>query len=221
MAAPPPCGPSRPRPSRPRSGRRCWPPSTVRSSPIVRAVPPVPSARGRRPPRADAARRQRRTDEGDHDARHPTKTGGRARLQPALGEQRQPLLRGPVPHPQYTPAYPDGPFADLAAARAGVAIFVPWYNEQHRHSAIGFVTPGQRHRGEEVALLEQRWAVYEEAKARQPIRPAPFATGSRSDRCLSTLENPSVKGPPTNKRLSGVRTALIPGRGTTPRTHGG
>ena len=71
---------------------------------------------------------------------------------------------------KYTPAYPEGPFEDVAAARAWVATFVPWYNEQHLHSAIRFVTPGQRHRGEEVALLQQRRAVYEAAKARQPCR---------------------------------------------------
>ena len=71
---------------------------------------------------------------------------------------------------KYTPAYPEGPFEEVAAARTWVAIFVPWYNEQHLPSAICFVTPGQRHRGEEVALLQQRRAVYEAAKARQPCR---------------------------------------------------
>ncbi len=71
---------------------------------------------------------------------------------------------------KYTPTYPDSPFEEVAAARAWVATFVPWYNEQHLPSAICFVTPGQRHRGEEVALLQQRRAVYEEAKARQPCR---------------------------------------------------
>jgi transposase InsO family protein len=71
---------------------------------------------------------------------------------------------------KYTPAYPEGPFASLEAARAWVARFVPWYNEQHRHSAIRFVTPGQRHRGEEVEVLRQRAAVYEAAKAQHPLR---------------------------------------------------
>ena len=71
---------------------------------------------------------------------------------------------------KYTPAYPEGPFASLEAARAWVARFVPWYNEQHCHSSIRFVTPGQRHRGEEQAVLQQRTAVYEAAKAQHPIR---------------------------------------------------
>ncbi len=71
---------------------------------------------------------------------------------------------------KYTPAYPEGPFASLEAARAWVARFVPWYNEQHRHSGIRFVTPGQRHGGEEVEVLRQRAAVYEAAKAQHPLR---------------------------------------------------
>ncbi len=71
---------------------------------------------------------------------------------------------------KYTPAYPDGPFTGLDAARAWVADFVTWYNEQHCHSAIRFVTPGQRHRGEEQAVLQQRTAVYENARAQHPSR---------------------------------------------------
>lgn len=71
---------------------------------------------------------------------------------------------------KYTPAYPDGPFEDLDAARAWVARFVPWYSEQHLHSAIQFVTPGQRHRGEDIERLRQRTEVYEAARARHPIR---------------------------------------------------
>lgn len=71
---------------------------------------------------------------------------------------------------KYTPAYPDAPFESLATARAWVATFVPWYNERHLHSAIKFVTPSQRHQGEERELLCGRGKVYEAAKARNPNR---------------------------------------------------
>jgi len=47
---------------------------------------------------------------------------------------------------------------------------VTWYNDVHRHSAIRFVTPAQRHAGQDLALLTQRDAVYAAAKARQPAR---------------------------------------------------
>lgn len=52
---------------------------------------------------------------------------------------------------KYTPAYPSQPFASLQAARVWVLQFVTWYNDDHRHSAIGYVTPRQRHRGEDAA----------------------------------------------------------------------
>ena len=47
---------------------------------------------------------------------------------------------------------------------------VGWYNEEHCHSGIGFVTPGSLHRGEDVAILAARKKVYVEAKFRHPER---------------------------------------------------
>lgn len=41
---------------------------------------------------------------------------------------------------------------------------------EHRHSRINYVTPQQRHNGEDIAILAQRQAVYAEAKARNPRR---------------------------------------------------
>ena len=71
---------------------------------------------------------------------------------------------------KYVPAYPDQPFESLAAARAWVNNFVHWYNEIHCHSEIQYVTPGQRHRGEDIEILAQRKRVYESAKQRHPER---------------------------------------------------
>ena len=71
---------------------------------------------------------------------------------------------------KYTPDYPAGPFLDIQAARQWTARFVTWYNTEHRHSAIRFVTPLQRHRGEDAALLASRKCVYEAAKAEHPDR---------------------------------------------------
>lgn len=71
---------------------------------------------------------------------------------------------------KYHPGFPDKPFDSLHEAREWVAGFQHWYNEVHRHSGLKFVTPGQRHRGEDVAILEQRTALYEKAKSTRPER---------------------------------------------------
>ena len=70
---------------------------------------------------------------------------------------------------KYAPTYPKR-FTDLAHARRYMAEFVLWYNHQHQHSGIRYVTPAQRHAGDDVALLQQRKAVYERAKAEHPQR---------------------------------------------------
>ena len=71
---------------------------------------------------------------------------------------------------KYCPSFPRGGFAGLAQARDWMQRFVSGYNHQHRHSAIRFVTPEQRHNGEDVAILARRRAVYEQARARHPER---------------------------------------------------
>ncbi|MCP4204964.1 MAG: IS3 family transposase [bacterium] len=71
---------------------------------------------------------------------------------------------------KYRPEYPSGPFASLEAAHLWVACFVRWYNEEHRHSAIRFVTPEDRHSRRETEILERRQRVYERARRRHPRR---------------------------------------------------
>jgi putative transposase len=71
---------------------------------------------------------------------------------------------------KYRPEYPEKPFANLTAARTWVTEFVRWYNQEHLHSAIKFVTPEQRHKGLDAAILAQREKVYQQAKAKHPER---------------------------------------------------
>ena len=61
-------------------------------------------------------------------------------------------------------------FESLLSARQWVGKFVDWYNHEHRHGAIKFVTPSQRHDGLDVELLKKRAAVYESAKETHPER---------------------------------------------------
>lgn len=71
---------------------------------------------------------------------------------------------------KYCPEYPSRGFASVEDARAWVARFVTWYNDQHLHSAIAFVTPSSRHAGLDVELLANRRTVYAQARSRQPAR---------------------------------------------------
>jgi putative transposase len=71
---------------------------------------------------------------------------------------------------KYCPQWPVEGFATLAAARAWVGEFLTWYNDKHCHSRIRFVTPTQRHRGEDKEILKRRHALYEKAKQKRPER---------------------------------------------------
>ena len=62
------------------------------------------------------------------------------------------------------------PFENLLRARHWVTDLVHWYNEEHRHSAIGFVTPTYRHAQQDKLLLAGRAAVYETARQTHPPR---------------------------------------------------
>lgn len=71
---------------------------------------------------------------------------------------------------KYCPMWPGKPFDTIEEARAWVQRFVNWYNHEHRHSGLNYVTPEQRHRGDADALLEHRKAVYTAARRRHPER---------------------------------------------------
>lgn len=71
---------------------------------------------------------------------------------------------------KYRSEYPSQRFSSLGHARRWVSKFVDWYNDEHRHSGIQFVTPAQRHAGQDTAVLTARKAVYAAAKARHPHR---------------------------------------------------
>lgn len=71
---------------------------------------------------------------------------------------------------KYRPSYPRKPFDSLDAARAWVEEFIGWYNDEHLHSAIGFVTPAARHEGRGDAILARRRRVYEYARRANPER---------------------------------------------------
>jgi putative transposase len=71
---------------------------------------------------------------------------------------------------KYRPGFASQHFANLNDAKTWVEHFVRWYNNEHLHSAIGFVTPNARHTGADVDMLAKRRAVYAKAHHRTPER---------------------------------------------------
>ena len=71
---------------------------------------------------------------------------------------------------KYRPDYPMNGFAELSQARDWVLDFVRWYNGEHRHSAIKFVTPQERHTGADIEILKRRASLYAAARADRPER---------------------------------------------------
>ena len=61
---------------------------------------------------------------------------------------------------KYRPDYPRRLFQSVEEACSWVAAFVGWYNDQHLHSGIRFVTPSQRHGGKAIDICRQRARVY-------------------------------------------------------------
>jgi len=70
---------------------------------------------------------------------------------------------------KYHPSYP-GRFAALEDSLAWGRALFPWYNHQHRHSGIAFLTPADVYFGRAEAVLEQRHAVRIAAYAKHPER---------------------------------------------------
>lgn len=71
---------------------------------------------------------------------------------------------------KYRPEFPVKGFANLDEARGWAAQFVRWYNHEHRHSGIRYVSPAQRHAGEDHTILAARHALYTRAREAKPAR---------------------------------------------------
>ena len=80
---------------------------------------------------------------------------------------------------KYQPDFP-ARFDSIEHARAFCQAFFAWYNHQHRHSGIGFMTPAAMHSGHAQQLYAARQDVLDEAFRQNPARftqrhPAPPA----------------------------------------------
>jgi len=84
---------------------------------------------------------------------------------------------------KYRPGYPRR-FLDIDHARLWFADFAHWYNTEHRHSSIGYVTPYDRHTGKSSDIMSKRNSVLAEARTQHPER---WPNGQ-----MLWLENPVV-----------------------------
>jgi putative transposase len=92
---------------------------------------------------------------------------------------------------KYHHSYPLRRFRDLLSVRTWADGFVHWYNTEHRHSGIQYVTPNQRHYGEAEGICRTRQETYEAARQKNPRR------WSRSTRDWSQPQIVKVNHPRT------------------------
>jgi putative transposase len=99
---------------------------------------------------------------------------------------------------KYCPRWPSEGFKSLEEARQWVLEFVDWYNNKHKHSRIKFVTPNQRHRGEDIAILTKRKELYDNKKAENPTR---WSGSTRNWDAVGKVElNPENEAKPEPKK---------------------
>jgi putative transposase len=70
---------------------------------------------------------------------------------------------------KYRPEFPDR-FGCIQDSRVFCQQFFQWYNQEHRHSGIGLLTPAMVHFGEAQSVLERRQAVLDAAYQAHPDR---------------------------------------------------
>ena len=71
---------------------------------------------------------------------------------------------------KYRNNYPFKGFNHLQDAREWAKHFVKWYNHEHYHSGLKFISPYQRHFNLDQTIMENRKKVYEQARLKHPER---------------------------------------------------
>lgn len=115
-----------------------------------------------------------------------------------IGSRSRPCVSNDNPYSEslfrtvkYCHRWPSEGFKSLDDARAWVNEFTQWYNTEHRHSRIKFVTPEQRHNGEDKAILLKRCELYKQAQQKRPDR---WSKGTRNwDQIGEVTLNPENK----------------------------
>jgi putative transposase len=99
---------------------------------------------------------------------------------------------------KYCPQFPER-FGSLQDARKFCREFFEWYNNDHRHSGIGMLTPAVVHSGLGQAVLARRREILEAAYAQHPER---FVRGTPKPAALPDavwINKPTIDATPTEK----------------------
>ncbi len=113
---------------------------------------------------------------------------------------------------KYRPDYPDR-FADIEQAHAWAVPFFDWYNNHHRHTALGLMTPQMVHFGHDAQVTQQRARVLQTAYERHPER---FVKGIPQPPLLP--ETVWINPPRTDPGLS-IPAGLVAGHAAQPGHH--
>jgi putative transposase len=70
---------------------------------------------------------------------------------------------------KYRPDFPDR-FGSIQDSRAFSRLFFAWYNDEHRHSGIGLLTPAMLHHGQADEIVWKRQLVLDAAYLAHPER---------------------------------------------------
>ena len=105
---------------------------------------------------------------------------------------------------KYRPEFPARGFDTLEEARLWASDFVRWYNTEHLHSGIRYVTPAQRHDGQDHAILAARQQLYQAARNANPARWSGRARNGSPAGCVTL--NPDQN--PTNPDSSTINKSM-------------
>ena len=118
---------------------------------------------------------------------------------------------------KYRPDYPHR-FQDLKQARAWAVPFFDWYNNQHRHSSLGLMTPEMVHFGRSAQVTDQRTQVLQTDYERHPER---FVKGVPHPPCLPDavwINPPRPDARPSTPLALATFPATLPDSSSDPDT---
>ncbi len=93
---------------------------------------------------------------------------------------------------KYTVGYPKM-FTSLEHARTWYADFIQWYNTEHLHSGLGYVTPQQKRTGEAEAIYSKRDQTINAALKKNPLRWRCGKTRTYQSHLVSFVHRPIKK----------------------------